>query len=432
MQPKTKAQKRVMELFSTLKPLTKAQEKWGKMQNLKADAFFDRTGNICAFCGGTMGESLICPVCKQKHTKRAINNRMWSQETSFNITAMVGEYQVLRTYIVHSLHSRKNPVQQSVCEVCQSWVDTQGRVIRVARQKSFFGGSYLWSTPMEVRKEYKGYYGGDLHNYIQDTYTYPIGNSLLPTLKRNGLKSFAIINEGGTNPVEYIRDILTNPKAETMLKTGYGKFVGLRGVYDRYWQSLRVAMRHHYTIPDWVTWRDTLDLLRDLGMDTHNPVYICSDDLKGLHDRLVARKQRMTRQQIERNKNIALMKNTGAKADYIRNKQAYFGICITDEELTIEVLKSIEDFIAEGEYMHHCVCTNNYYSKNNSLILSAKINGERIETIEVDLTKFNIVQSRGKYNSSTPYHDRIVDLMNANMGQIRKIKQKANKTQKVA
>jgi hypothetical protein len=55
-----------------------------------------------------------------------------------------------------------------------------------------------------------------------------------------------------------------------------------------------------------------------------------------------------------------------------------------------------------------------------------------METIEVDLRDFRIVQSRGKCNMNSPYHDRIVDLMRDNMEQIRKIKQKANKAQKVA
>lgn len=423
MQPKTKAQKRVMELFSTLKPLTKAQEEWGKYL-YPTKAYFNRNGNICANCGESMGESLICPVCGRKHDKRAENNRRRATNTSFNICQAVGEFQVLRTFAVHTEYQRGKQAKIGIIEVCQSWIDAKGKEIRVARGKSCFGSDFIWWSDMEIRTGATGAYSyyGDLQYHYQDTYTYAKG-SILPILKRNGLKSFAIINEGGVNPVEYIRDILTNPKAETMLKTGYGKFVGLRGVYDRYWQSLRVAMRHHYTITDWVTWRDTIDLLRDLGMDTHNPVYVCSDDLKGLHDRLVARKQRMTRQEIERNKNIALMKNTGAKADYIRNKQAYFGICITDEELSIEVLKSIEEFIKEGEFMHHCVNQCAYYSKENSLILSAKVNGKRMETIEIDLQRMTIVQSRGKCNMNTPYHDRIVDLMNANMGQIKKIKQ---------
>ena len=43
--------------------------------------------------------------------------------------------------------------------------------------------------------------------------------------------------------------------------------------------------------------------------------------------------------------------------------------------------------------MHHCVFTNEYYLKADSLILSATIDGKRIETIEVSLKRMEVVQS---------------------------------------
>mgnify|MGYP000296788918 FL=1 len=52
--------------------------------------------------------------------------------------------------------------------------------------------------------------------------------------------------------------------------------------------------------------------------------------------------------------------------------------------------------------MHHCVFTNEYYLKADSLILSATIDGKRIETIEVSLKRMEVVQSRGVCNKNTP------------------------------
>lgn len=69
--------------------------------------------------------------------------------------------------------------------------------------------------------------------------------------------------------------------------------------------------------------------------------------------------------------------------------------------------------------MHHCVYTNAYYNDENSLILSARIDGERIETVEVDLQTLKVVQSRGVCNSNTEYHDRIIKLVEDNAEQIR-------------
>lgn len=65
--------------------------------------------------------------------------------------------------------------------------------------------------------------------------------------------------------------------------------------------------------------------------------------------------------------------------------------------------------------MQHCVFTNGYYLKKDSLILSATIEGNRIETVEVSLKTLNVVQSRGVCNSNTEYHNRII----SNMKQIR-------------
>ena len=52
--------------------------------------------------------------------------------------------------------------------------------------------------------------------------------------------------------------------------------------------------------------------------------------------------------------------------------------------------------------------------KEDSLILSATIEGKRIENIEVSLRTLEVVQSRGVCNKNTEYHEQIVNLVNAN------------------
>ena len=65
--------------------------------------------------------------------------------------------------------------------------------------------------------------------------------------------------------------------------------------------------------------------------------------------------------------------------------------------------------------MHHCVFKCEYYARENSIILSAHDKeGNRIETIEFSLTENKVVKSRGVCNKNTDYHDRIVNLVNAN------------------
>jgi|GEM_PF-4537120 len=76
--------------------------------------------------------------------------------------------------------------------------------------------------------------------------------------------------------------------------------------------------------------------------------------------------------------------------------------------------KNIDDcLLCKVMHKHHCV--GGYHSKNDSLILSACIDGERIETIEISLSQLRVIQSRGVCNSNTKYHNQIIDLVNRNI-----------------
>ena len=79
------------------------------------------------------------------------------------------------------------------------------------------------------------------------------------------------------------------------------------------------------------------------------------------------------------------------------------------------MLDSLEAYKAESEKMKHCVVQFEYYSKTDTVILSAHDRqGNRIETVEFSLTKGKVVQSRGVCNSNTEFHDRIIKLANDN------------------
>jgi hypothetical protein len=64
-----------------------------------------------------------------------------------------------------------------------------------------------------------------------------------------------------------------------------------------------------------------------------------------------------------------------------------------------------------------------YYEKKMSLILSARnyVGGERLETIEIDLRTFKIVQCQGVCNRNTKKHKAIVELMNEHMDEVKKL-----------
>jgi len=78
------------------------------------------------------------------------------------------------------------------------------------------------------------------------------------------------------------------------------------------------------------------------------------------------------------------------------------------------VLKSVEEYKKEGDSQHHCVYTNSYYGKEDSLVLSARMidkPDEPVETVELSLADGSILQCYGKCNRFTPYHNEIVNLV---------------------
>ncbi|MDE6072855.1 MAG: PcfJ domain-containing protein, partial [Muribaculaceae bacterium] len=83
--------------------------------------------------------------------------------------------------------------------------------------------------------------------------------------------------------------------------------------------------------------------------------------------------------------------------------------------ISVKTLESVQEVYEEGTAMHHCVYTMKYYEKKDSLLLSAiDADGNHLETVELSLRTFKVLQSRGRFNKTTPFHDRIVSLVESN------------------
>ncbi len=180
---------------------------------------------------------------------------------------------------------------------------------------------------------------------------------------------------------------------ETLLKSGqlslFKSF--LNDAYrkvDNYWASIRICIRNGYKIKDATLWFDYIDYLRFFGKDLHNAKYVCPSDLHREHDRYMHKKAKADAQ-----KEIEKLRE---KEEAFRQAKAkFFGLTFSDGLIQVRVLESIEEILLEGKLMHHCV--GGYYSKTDSLILSACIDGKKIETIEISLSKLQVIQSRGGY-----------------------------------
>lgn len=150
-------------------------------------------------------------------------------------------------------------------------------------------------------------------------------------------------------------------------------------------------------------------MLRFYGKDLYNAKYVCPDNLKAEHDRYVMKKAKADAQ-------LEIEKQLEKEAEYQEAKAKFFGLMFSDGTISIRVLESVAEIITEGKLMYHCI--GDYHSKTESLILSACIDGEKIETVEVSLSQLRVIQSRGICNKNTEFHDRIVNLVNQNISLI--------------
>lgn len=421
MKPKTTLQKEIIRLSATLPELTSAQRTYAFRHCFKHYGKRNAKGVItCTECGHAWksGHSLAdticgctCPNCGTALEVTDTRKRVFTDCEYFSIITTCKGYQVIRFFFVRSRQKVGQKAEYSICEVAQRWIAPDGRSETVARLRGMSILYYdLWieDSPMEIRKN-----NGHKVYDIDPICTYP-RRRIIPEIKRNGFDG----NFHGILPYDFFKSILSNSKAETLLKAGQYQMLRYYVCHhfnlSEYWQSVKICIRNGYTIQDASMWRDTVDLLRHFGKDIHNPKYVCPKDLKAGHGRLVLKRNlQAERERTEKERQEALEN----EESYMKAKGMFFGLTFTDNLILVKVIESVAEMFAEGRALHHCV--GSYHNKADSLILSARIGKQRIETVEVDLRTLKVVQSRGACNSNTEYHDRIVNLVNGNMNLIR-------------
>lgn len=322
----------------------------------------------------------------------------------FVILERCSDYQVIRYYI--KTKSKK-------AEIMQIWLNGSEEYV-IARQRCLWVDSWRVDTDMSIKRinKYACYsYLGDMRLL---PYSFAKIRSLLPGLKRAGLKT----SLHGLHPYLLCKALLGDNKIETLFKLRQYYLVNEfyycpRIKVEDIWQTIRIALRHGFAFDSCQVVRDWLDMINDLrylGMDIHNSFYICPTDLAAAHQHWT----NLRHKHEELDRLHAEFKHAADYEPIFRaTREQFFDMVLTDGEIDIRVIQTAQGIKEEGIAMHHCV--GNYYNKSNSLILSAKINGERIETIEVNLVDYTLVQSRGLQNKSSNYHQRIVDLVNANL-----------------
>jgi predicted nucleic acid-binding Zn ribbon protein len=416
MKPKNKFQQQVFELSKKLPSVTKVQKVWAFQNCIEHIGRKTAKGVItCLECGhawqgsGHLADTLLgteCPECSAKLKITNTRKSVFKQSEYFCTVTTKGNFQVLRFFLIRYCAKAGQKAQYSISEVVQRWMAPNGKSATVARLRpmSYYDDTWCFWSALEIRPE------KDHHNIIP-TCIYP-RQKLIPELKRGGYKGETY----GLRHFNLFLALLSDSRAETLLKAGQTKtlkfFAGrnFQSIND-YWTSIKICIRNDYHIEDASNWRDYIDLLRFFGKDLHNAKYVCPADLATEHDRYMKKKREWQEQ--ERKEKVR-KKALEDEAAFKEIKSGFFGIRFSDGLIEVRMLESVEAIMQEGDIMHHCVFTGEYHLKPDSLIFSACINGQRIETVEFSISKMHVVQSRGVCNQNTEYHDRIIKLVESN------------------
>jgi hypothetical protein len=411
MKPRTKRQVLVANLSNELPDLRSKLQPWAFKNCINHIGYRNKMWTSCLCCGYVWPttsmriKNEVCEGCGWKlklETTRKQKSREWAR---FAVLDVKGDFQVVRYFDINCHMKSPNGEFEIFSSVCGG----------MGLSYEHFGGT------MSIKNK------KDIWKYNIPVYKIHPESKIQPVYKRNGF----VLSLTEIRPFDLLKNLSTDPKTETLLKAK--QFSLLRAHLGdrrsgtwRHWNSVKICIRSGYIVKDAITWLDYLDLLSWLGKDLRNSKFVCPKDLKKEHDRYVKKRNEITkRQDLARR-----MKQAEAdQIEYIRSKSAFFGISFTDKDLEIKVLESIQEFIEESNTHKHCVYSNRYFAKEDSLVLSARVNGKSVETVELSISKLQIVQSRGLQNNTTEYHDRIIALVNSNIHVIHK---KSKKTEGVS
>ena len=416
MKPRNKFEQAVLAQSKYLRPITKTQTQWAFRECIEHYAYrLPKGKTTCMDCGHSWQmieptEHYTCPQCEAGLEVITTRARKLKQRQYFTVLTTSGGYQVLRMYLLISGMEKGYQATSSVMEIGQYWWDERGRqsIIAVQRTMGHYIDSFAYYSPMAIRRDSEAY------RLVARCPLYP-EVKLSDTLKRNGFegKCYDIA------PTSLIPALLTDSRAETLLKAGRTEhlryFLSRARTINEYWPAYKITLRRGYDITDIALWCDYVDMLRRLGKDMHNAHYVCPEDLQAAHDTAQRKLQAQREKEAEAQRRQKAIEN---EERFQALKALFFGIAFTDGTIQVRVLESVQEYIEEGQALHHCVFTNEYHLKEKSLILSASIDGKSIETIELSLETMEILQCRGLMNQNTEYHERIIELVHQNMKQI--------------
>ena len=413
MKPRNKKQERILAMSEQLRPLSNAQMQWALNYTINHFAYRLKNGKaVCLKCGHEWNANegvCRCPHCGISLEVKTTKERVRKDKSYFNIITAKGGYQVIRMFLM-SVELRKGMVAEpSFQEIGQYWLDENGNatVVGLKRTIGWYVDSFDYCSKLELRRD------NDAFQFIADQWVYP-RIKVTDTIKRNGFDGHTY----DINPLTLFKELLTNPKAETLMKSGDVEMLRYlchspfnADEIDFYWKSIKVAKRAGFEFEDAQMWMDYIKMLERMGKDLHSPVLVAPQDLQTVHDLYSAK---VERQRIKAQREKDRKKAEADEAKFEELKGRYIGLVMTDGEIVIHTLNSVAEYYDEGSRQHICVVSARYYLKENSLVFTAKIKGQTIATIEISLSDYSIIQCRAFANKVCKYQDRIAKIIKDN------------------
>lgn len=396
-----------------LRPLSNAQMQWALNYTINHFAYRLKNGKaVCLKCGHEWNANegvCRCPHCGISLEVKTTKERVRKDKSYFNIITAKGGYQVIRMFLM-SVELRKGMVAEpSFQEIGQYWLDENGNatVVGLRRTIGWYVDSFDYCSKLELRRD------NDAFQFIADQWVYP-RIKVTDTIKRNGFDGHTY----DINPLTLFKELLTNPKAETLMKSGDVEMLRYlchspfnADEIDFYWKSIKVAKRAGFEFEDAQMWMDYIKMLERMGKDLHSPVLVAPQDLQTVHDLYSAK---VERQRIKAQREKDRKKAEADEAKFEELKGRYIGLVMTDGEIVVHTLNSVAEYYDEGSRQHICVGSAGYYLKENSLVFTAKIKGQTIATIEISLSDYSIIQCRAFANKVCKYQDRIAKIIKDN------------------
>lgn len=438
MKPRTKFQKEIVALDEKLPQITQTQMKWARENAHSFVALRNKSGNIhCLHCGhvwkvnttqGWQDEVMgsKCPNCKHILKVHSTQQRTYKENKEFRIISTFKGYQVIRTFEIRCTYKAKQEAVYWIHENSRIYLNEKGKyaIIGYGRMVGWYGIKSFGEFSL---KNNNSIYAHNQHV----RYTYP-RIKVLDIIKRNGLVEY----DDTITPFDTFWLLLTQPVAETLLKTGYVNVfhdccypTRLEQV-KKYWSAFKIVFRNKYRIKKTGDYLDYLKLLESFGKDLSSSKYVCPKNFREAHSIYVKKEKKrldaIRRKQDEERKQKEIEKLRKDKEWYIERMERWKDVEFKEGDVRITIIKTVDEVEHLGKLFGHCIHTNGYHREESSLLLCGHYKEKPKETIELSLKDFRILQSRGRGNRASRYNKPIISTLEKNIKVIRKIAKQKN------